>query len=474
MTVHPGAPITTILDAEVDGVRVDVRVEGSSVTAVAAGLPAAGTRTVHAGGGALLPGLHDHHLHLLAMAAAASSVDAGAPGVTGAADFDRWLRAAHAQQPTGEWLRVVGWDERHGPLDRHRLDLLAPGRPVRVQHRSGAAWVLSSAALRAIGLEHEAYPGVERDEHGRATGVLHRLDTLLAERLPPTAPPDLAPVGRRLASYGVTGVTDATPYEHPGGIELLAAARRAGALPQRVLVTGGLGLVDLEPPPELERGPVKVVVADNDLPSVESLVAAYRAARRAGRAVAVHCVTRVGLVLALAAWEQVPAIDGDRIEHGSVLPVELMTRVRELGLRVVTQPGFVLARGDRYLAEVEADDQPHLYRCASLLDAGIPVAGSTDAPFGPDDPWQAVRTAIDRRTAGGAVLGAHEALDPARSLGLFLSAPDRPGGPARRVAAGAAADLCLLDRPLSGSLAEPGGSLVRACWIDGLLVTGDS
>ncbi len=99
-------------------------------------------------------------------------------------------------------------------------------------------------------------------------------------------------------------------------------------------------------------------------------------------------------MLALSAWEQVPAIDGDRIEHGSVLPVELLDRVRTLGLRIVTQPGFVLDRGDRYLAEVEHDDQPHLYRCRSLIDAGIPVAGSTDAPFGPEDPWQAVLAAM--------------------------------------------------------------------------------
>jgi predicted amidohydrolase YtcJ len=217
---------------------------------------------------------------------------------------------------------------------------------------------------------------------------------------------------------------------------------------------------------------VKVVVADNDLPSVEWLVGAFEAARRAGRTVAVHCVTRVGLVLALAAWEQVPAVEGDRIEHGSVLPVELLERIRELGLCVVTQPGFVADRGDRYLAEVEHDDQPHLYRCASLLAAGIPVAGSTDAPFGPDDPWLAMRAAVDRRTRAGALLGPDEAVEPARALELFLGAPTAPGTMVRRVAPGAAADLCLLGLPLAPALHDLSASAVRACWIGGRLAAG--
>lgn len=463
---------TVLVDAEVDGERVDVRMEGPEVVAVGRDLPRAGARRIDAGGAALLPGLHDHHLHLLAMAAAATSVSVGDPGCAGEGAFDAVVRDAHASQAAGEWLRVVGYDERHGPLDRHRLDRLAPGRAVRVQHRSGAAWVVSTTALHALGLHDEGHRGVERDDAGAPTGRLHRLDALLSERLPRPAAPDLGALGRRLARYGVTGVTDATAYETSGSLELLAAARRSGVLPQRVLATGGPALASTDPPAGLDRGPVKVVVADNDLPSVEWLVGAFEAARRAGRTVAVHCVTRVGLVLALAAWEQVPAVEGDRIEHGSVLPVELLERIRELGLCVVTQPGFVADRGDRYLAEVEPDDQPHLYRCASLLAAGIPVAGSTDAPFGPDDPWLAMRAAVDRRTRAGALLGPDEAIDPARALELFLGAPTAPGTMVRRVAPGAAADLCLLALPLAPALHDLSASAVRACWIGGRLAAG--
>lgn len=447
-------PVTTIVGAEVDGRLVDVRIEGQQVTGVGEDLPQVGTTVVHARGGALLPGLHDHHLHLLAMAAADRSLDVGA--AADAVAFDQLLRTAAHPGGSG-WLRVVGYDERHGALDRQRLDQLAPDRRVRVQHRSGAAWVVSSAGLSAIG-------------RSEGDGWLHRGDAELGRRWADEAPPDLAAVGARLARLGVTGVTDATPSDDPGAWSLLAAARADGHLPQRVAVTGSAALADAEAPVGLERGPVKVVVGDHALPAIDELVAAFRAARRAGRPVAVHCVTRVALVLALAAWDEVGSVAGDRIEHGAVVPVELMAAIAAHSLTVVTQPAFVHVRGDRYLAEVEADDQPHLYRCASLLTAGIGVAGSTDAPFGPADPWAAMRSAVDRRTASGRPIGVAEAIDPRGALRAFLGPLDDPAGPARRVAVDAPADLCLFEGTLAEVLADLSSQRLQRVWVAGRVV----
>jgi predicted amidohydrolase YtcJ len=171
--------------------------------------------------------------------------------------------------------------------------------------------------------------------------------------------------------------------------------------------------------------------------------------------VAVHCVSRAALLLALAAWRAVGSVPGDRVEHASVVPLEAVAALRELSLTVVTQPAFLAARGDGYLAEVEPPDRPDLYRCASLQEGGVAVGGSTDAPFGPDDPWVAIRAAIERRAASGARVGADRGLEPAAALDLFLGAPDHPGGPTRRVAPGGLADLCLLDVPLRTALREP-------------------
>jgi predicted amidohydrolase YtcJ len=449
-------------DVEVDGRLVDVRVVDAVVTEVGPALrpsPDADAEVVDGRGGALVPGLHDHHIHLLAAAAARRSVAAGPADVGDRAGLAAALRAAGAALPPGCWVRAVGYHASvAGDLDRRAVDALLADHPVRIQHRSGARWVLNSAAIDALGLDdpdHPGRPGVERDAAGRATGRLHRADRWLRPLVAEDGPPDLAPLGALLAGYGVTGVTDTTPYGELADLAALSGAVLTGALPQRVVATGGPELAGADPPDGLEWGPVKLVIDDADYPPLENLADQVGAAHRHGRSVAVHCVTRTALVLALAAWEVAGARPGDRIEHGAVVPPELVPDLRRHGLTVVTQPGFVAERGDEYRADVDAADLPHLYRCRSLIAAGVAVAGSTDAPYSDPDPWRAVAAAVERRTRSGAVLDASEAVTPRRALDLFLSEPHAPGGPPRRVVPGAAADLCLLDRPLDAALADP-------------------
>jgi predicted amidohydrolase YtcJ len=130
---------------------IDVRIFSGRITECAPGLPAvAGEDEIDAEGCALLPGLHDHHVHLRALAAAQASVQVGPEQVRTAAELRSRLRAADAALPVGAWLRCVGYHESvAGPLDRWALDRMLPNpdRPVRVQHRTGALWMMNSAAL---------------------------------------------------------------------------------------------------------------------------------------------------------------------------------------------------------------------------------------------------------------------------------------------------------------------------------------
>ena len=66
-------------DAELDGrTRADVRIAGGRVTEIAGSLiRRAGEAEHDCHGGALLPGLCDHHLHLFALAAQARSIHCG-------------------------------------------------------------------------------------------------------------------------------------------------------------------------------------------------------------------------------------------------------------------------------------------------------------------------------------------------------------------------------------------------------------
>lgn len=437
-----------IRDAEVAGRRVDVRLRRGRVAELRAGLAEErGEAVVDAHGGALLPGLHDHHAHLLATASALGSVRCGPPQVRDARQLARRLRDA----PGAGWIRGVGYFESvAGDLDRRTLDRWVDDRPARIQHRSGRLWILSSAALRRLGLP------------ASGDGRLFDADAELRARLAASGdggPPSLAPLGARLARLGVVGVTDATAHNGACEQALLLAARERGELPQALRIMGGESL-----PEHPTRGELKLVLREDALPSLERLAARIGAAHAAGRAVAFHCVTRTELVFAIAALDAAGVGEGDRIEHASVAPPELVEGLAARGVAVVTQPGFVAERGDDYLARVEPRDRPWLYRGRGFLEAGVALAAATDAPFGEPDPWRALRAAVERRTASGVAFGPEEALEPEEALALFTGSAAAPGGPPRRIAPGEPADLCLLDRPWSEARTRLRAEDVRATW----------
>jgi predicted amidohydrolase YtcJ len=459
----------------------DVRIAAGRVVECRPGLrPVAGEEEIDAAGCALLPGLHDHHVHLRALAAAQASVAVGPEQVRSAAELAARLREAGAGGPAGAWLRCVGYHESvAGPLDRWALDRLMadPARPVRVQHRTGGLWVVNSAALAALGLDADHrrgdgggdlaghLAGVERDADGRATGRLWRMDRWLADRVP-ARPADLAAglasVSARAATLGVTGFTDATPGATGPDVAGLAVAVADGTIAQRLHC---MARADVSGPVRgrFSIGPVKIMLDDDTLPSLGSLADSVRQAHAAGRTVAVHCVTRVQLVLTLAALDVAGRAPGDRIEHGAVIPTELVPALG--GLTVVSQPHFVAERGEQYARDVAPEDLPDLWRLRSLIDAGVAVAAGSDAPFGGADPWAVMRAAT-RRPAG---LGPGEAVAPGTAIGLFLGSPSTPSEP-RLVAPGAAADLVLLRCPPREAARSLGSDLVAATIIDGAVV----
>ncbi len=425
-------------------------------------------------GAALVPGLHDHHIHLFALGARAESLWCGPPAVTRADQLvDRLRDAARddaRDERQGGWLRAVGWDDTvAGWPDRRDLDAAVADRPVRLQHRSGALWVLNSAALEQLHLEagNELPRGVEIGDDGTPTGRLSGLDAWLRERIG-GEPPSLRAVSADLAATGVTGVTDATAHNGSAELAALGLARRSGELVQRL--TTMTGTADVVAPDGVQLGPVKLVLFEAALPSISEFAARIATAHGSGRAVAVHAASRVEVVFATAALAEAGAGPDDRLEHASVVPPEMMRALGRLGVTVVTQPHFISEHGDRYRATVEPADQPWLYRGRAFLDVGIPLAAGSDAPVGEHDPWAAMVAAVERRTAEGHVIGPDERLAPEQALRLFTGHPNRPGGPPREIRPGEPADLCLLDRAWAAARHDLADVRVRATIIGGRVV----
>ncbi|MCZ4314800.1 amidohydrolase family protein [Comamonadaceae bacterium G21597-S1] len=461
---------------------VDVAIDDGRITAICPRLSVAARVVLEGHGGALLPGLHDHHIHLLGAAAQLDSVvltGVGSAAAVAARIRERAhrIRTAWVGPPVGvrgedgppvasAWVRATGYDEdMAGPLAKETLDQWLPDVPLRVQYHTGSLWVFNTRGLSEIAAVSGPDTPLERDAAGEPTGRLWDGDAWLKTCLPTQLPP-LAALGRQLAAAGVTALTDASAGTGADEAALLARAHACGDLPQHLhLMSRG----PLVAPADgaYAVGPVKIMLHEARLPDFDDIVLAVRQARAWNRRVAFHCATPTELSLALAVLDVAGTLDGDRIEHGSIIDDASAAVLAERSLTVVTQPAFIEERGDAYLARVDAGDIDNLYRCAGLLRSGVRVAGSSDAPYAEPDPWTAIRAASRRRTRSGHLLGGAEIVAPQTALNMFLGSPEDPGGTPRVVAVGADADLCMLKVPLHVALADPHRRWVAATVIAG-------
>lgn len=454
-----------IRNAEVWGTGLaDVRIAQGRIAEIAPVSPGQpGKDDIDARGGALLPGLHDHHIHLAGLAARSASLWCGPPDVT---DADGLASRLDAQPGTG-WLRGIGYHESvMGLPDAAALDRLVPDRPLRLQHRSGRMWLLNSPALAALLARATPPPGLERDARG-FTGRLFDEDQWLRGALA-SSPPDFAAVSAELARHGVTGITDMSPRNDAAIAAHFAAQQNHGKLQQNCWLAGELSLA-AAPCGPWRLGPVKLHLHEAALPAFDDAAAMIAAAHGQGRPVAVHCVSEVELVFTLALLDEAGTMAGDRIEHASVASPELAGRIAALGLAVCVQPHFVAERGDQYLRDVEPRHQGDLYRLASLAERGIALAGGSDAPFASADPWAAMAAAVSRRTSAGQSIGEEEALSPEQAAELYFKCP-RDLTHLRRITIGEPADLCLLSCSWAEARTRLSSSLVRATFIAGRLV----
>jgi predicted amidohydrolase YtcJ len=443
------------------------------------GLRGPHTAVLDCRGATVVPGFIDAHVHLRAHIGTRLGIDCSPRVVRRIPQLQALLRAHAERLPPGQWLVGHGYDdfelaERRHPT-RWDLDRVTPHHPVRLAHRSRHAWLLNSAALAQLGITRHfvAPPGgvVERDPTtGEPTGVLIDMDRYLRPRLPPVATADTYRQGVRHASQellaaGITTVQDASLSNDLATCDTLQAWRVTGDLRPRVsLLLGSSALPEVDragiKPGEQASGihvqgiKIRLDEASGALyPPQDILNAQVWEAHRRGFPVAVHAVDVPALVSALhairlaqARWRR--AEIHHRIEHCALCPEVCIDDLVELQVTVVTQPAFLWHHGRRYNTDIDAEQQAWLYRVRSLLERGVPVAGSSDAPVVPPRPLQGIQAAVTRQTPDGQVIGPQERVSVDTALGLFTQGAAWACGLGAEVGAitpGKRADLVVLE-----------------------------
>lgn len=474
-----------------------VAIAGGRITAVGGFTelkPLVGPQThlVKLAGRAVAPGLIDSHLHFHEAASAAVGLQVSRAHTI--ADLQTDLRTGAARTAPGNWLKAFGCDEallkeRRSPT-RKELDDAVPKHPLRLRHQTLHASWLNSRAIRALGLEAPDFKPPDgaqliRDSAGNLSGLAVGMEEWITRRLPPVTAADLEArarvFSRELAAAGTTAFTDATVRNGLDEIRLFARLRSEHSFCQRTFLM--LGAAHLDEVTEaraaaesagMTLSAVKFIPDASSDPAVmaEQVVRAIAA----GLDCAFHATEIEELEAALSAVELARFKMPDcgtarwRIEHGGLIPPDYVDRLRAVGAWVVTNPGFVHFRGDKYRAEPGL--VPYLYRVRSLKAAGIEIAGATDAPVTPARPLAAIAAAVSRTTASGERLAPDETVNPDEALALFTrSAAKLARLEAGEIAISRLADLIVLTHnPCDMTAAEIANLQVDMTLIDGHIV----
>jgi len=479
-----------------------------------------GAAVVRLDGATVVPGLIDAHCHVINIGYLAAGADCSQPAAPDIAAIKARLRAAADSTPAGSWVTGSGYVEYKLLEQRHPtradLDDAVPDRPAVVYHTSLHACVLNSAALREAGFadgQPDPPDGViGRDDHGRLTGVLfegpmfrvlgNKLRDDLARMDAAARARVVRRAGERLAALGITAACDADLRCQT--LAAYAEADDAGVLSQRIY-----GLAVHDEVDELVRSGLRgrrsgrlaaqavKIWADGGMSSRTAaihgtypvapfgsgilyfspaeLTAMVRDFAARGFQVCVHAQGDRAIEIVLDAYAQTLAgTQGNprrhRIEHGGAMYPALAARAAELGIVVVSQPGFLSGLGDGF-ADAFPGQADQLYAFRSWRRAGITVAGSSDAPVITPDPRTGIRDAIVRRTAAGRVLGPDERLAAREALALYTTGGAFAMHREAEIGSlepGKLADFTVLDRnPLTTDPEQVTGIQVLATVVDG-------
>ena len=393
------------------------------------------TVVVDANGRIALPGLIDAHLHLASLGF--SLVWLNLRGVKSIEELKQKVFEAASKVPEGTWIIGRGWDqelfsEKRYP-NRWDLDEVAPRHPVLLTRGCGHIIVVNSLALKLAGISRDTKDPVDgiidRDERGEPTGILREGALGLVWRaVPEPSIEDYEKAIERAIDealrFGLTTVhaVSVTANEFSAlqrlwltgrlkirvrvylSYDLLESLKGSGILGQygddflricgiKLLVDGSLGgrtAALREPYSDKPDVKGKLLMHEDKLSEI------IREAFQLNLQVAVHAIGDKAIEVVLNALEKAN-IDSRfvRIEHVSLTPPDLLNKLEKLKPIVTVQPHFIIT--DWWVIDRLGEDRGrYVYAFKSLQRLSLIIAGSSDAPVEPVNPWSGIYAAVTR------------------------------------------------------------------------------
>jgi predicted amidohydrolase YtcJ len=393
--------------------------------------------------GFILPGLIDSHTHPLDLGLLLLFADLD--GCRTVAEVVERLRARRGQAVElgmllGYRLEPDSLAEKRYP-NRVELDSAVGDVPVLVYRVDGHSACANSSGLALVGDRTLALPGAGSDGVLRGPAYEKAASIFKHHLKPEHVKESLRLAGIEAARKGVTAIGALGGVQDTSRDEWRALLDGLAGLPVRAepfLQTwdvhtaldfglkrvGGCLLID----GSFGSGTAALLSDYSDVAGAgtlyvtdEHLVAFYKTANAAGLQTAVHAIGDRAVEQVIRCHERAGTEPGNplrhRIEHAELLSPVQVERVARLGLVLGVQPAFEGAWGgpDRMYARRLGERWRSTNPYRSLLDAGVALAGGSDAPITPTDPVAGIRSAMNRPNPGQRVTGPE-------ALAMFTSA----------------------------------------------------
>jgi predicted amidohydrolase YtcJ len=456
------------------------------------------------GGATVLPGLIDAHTHMLATGALLRNIQLY--DCRSIDDVLRRVRERASTTPPGTWIVGRGWDEsllaeRRYPT-RWELDDAAPDHPV-VLNRVWNKLVCNSRALAIAGIDRatpqptgDAYAGgFDVDERGEPTGLFR--DNAKQRILSQVPVPPRAEMIETLAgacwAYNRVGITSAAdPGLTPEEFGVYAACRAADSLTVRshlmvgawgffppgrdyYAIIAGLGVAAGFGDATVRYDAVKFMV-DGGIGDRTAAVSVPYLAGGTGTMIVpmdqlmreirwchdhdwpVECHTcgdraQAAVVDAIiAAQEAAPKPHlRHRVHHAYMPDDETIAKMAAYGIPAVIQPGFLYGLGESFIASLGMERARGMVPARRYLNAGVPLAGSSDSSVADYNPFVGIWSAVARETAASTILDQAETLTRTEAIRLYTTGAAyaiREEASRGEIAVGMLADFVVLDRDI--------------------------
>ena len=380
---------------------------------------------------------------------------------------------------------------------RGDLDRVAADRPVAVLHASGHILNVNSEALRRAGLLRAGvdHPGIPLGADGLPTGELKGPEAMLpvfdvvgmSRSFLSGDEFGIRAFGRLAVRAGVTTATDLAasatdaeiaqwlritgedrypvrlvPFLRLIGISPAEAVARARAIGARSTERLRLGRIKVVADGSIQgfsarlRWPGYFNGAANGLwyTAPQTVREAYTLGLQQGVLIHTHTngdeATEMALDMMEAALKACPTSDHRyTLQHCQLADAAQFRRMKALGLGVNLFANHHFYWGDQHRSvTVGPERAERMNACRSALDEGVPFSVHSDAPITPLAPLFTALCAVNRLTASGRVLGAHQrigVMDALRAITLGAAWTLKLDGEVGSIECGKRADFAVLE-----------------------------